>query len=639
MSSQAIAGRPEQRWHLTYILLAAFVVLTVCSGLLLTREIIAIYADSIAINKRLAEHVTHLARLNELAFETKAPGNVVFATRDIATEVRRRDHAFTKFAEQLTLFQKHADHHAHMEHQKPLLAAAANIRGAIVQMVREQDRMFADIRAGRLSSTGQRMAETDRLYAAASAQITNAIDAVQTDQDRNFANQIAAARSLGWFEYLIGLAILLIVAGIALYGQRTTRLMRRHQEELAQAKEKAEEANIAKTHFLAAMSHEVRTPMNGVMGTVSSLLNTGLTPEQRDQAQTIKDSGTTLLSILDDILDLSKVEAGHLELESIDFSVDHLMESARALWESRAQSKGLDYVCHKDLDITDTIRSDPGRIRQVLFNLIGNALKFTETGSVEVQVHEQKLPGGLIGLRFEVRDTGIGVDPAAAENLFSPFKQADSATTRKYGGTGLGLAISRELAGALGGSIGVEPNPGGGSVFWFTVAAEPGDPSKVADEPRIRPKAPPPKELGDRPLRLLVAEDNHINQKVMRLILASLNCEIDMVESGLEAIKAVSEKEFDLVLMDVQMAEMDGITATTKIRAMQGPASQIPIIALTANAMKGDREKYLEVGMNDYVSKPFEPEDLFDAITRCLGVPVTSKTVVKMPTDRKRAAS
>jgi signal transduction histidine kinase/ActR/RegA family two-component response regulator len=379
---------------------------------------------------------------------------------------------------------------------------------------------------------------------------------------------------------------------------------------LGEARDAAEAASRAKSDFLAMMSHEIRTPMAGMMGMIDLLSGTSLNEEQQDLARVAQESAQNLLAVLNNILDFSKLEAGQVNPESIDFSIKHSIKSVISLLGPRAAGRGLRLNAILAPDLPIWLRGDPSRIGQVLLNLVGNAIKFTEHGSVQISVSHRVLQDSAFELCFDVVDTGCGIPANMLSTLFSPFTQTDGSVSRKYGSTGLGLAICKQLCLTMGGDIGVESASGHGSRFWFTVRCKLGRPPEVT-APLLQPALAP--DAAD--IDILIVEDNPIIRSLVSKLLARRGYEADLVNNGKEALEAIQAKRYGLVLMDMQMPEMDGLSATRAIRNLRGPERNVPIVALTANALVGQREACLAAGMNSFLAKPIKPEALYDAIS------------------------
>ncbi|MFD2206820.1 ATP-binding protein [Kiloniella antarctica] len=421
-------------------------------------------------------------------------------------------------------------------------------------------------------------------------------------KQNNYKGRAKVAQLYGWV--LVSIVLLFGVLAIMFF------LMFRQMQTIQGSKEVAERANLAMSEFLATMSHEIRTPMNGILGMTHVLLAEEPDTRLREQLEIIRESGTVLMGLLNDILDISKIEAKLLKVEERDFDFLALVEAAYTLWKPKAASKSLELEFSIVDDMPRLLHADPLRLRQILYNLVSNAINYTEEGSVKIAVSYQPRDDGRIDLMMSVHDTGPGIAKEEVSRLFNKFTQGHAQHARRFGGTGLGLAICKELAKLMGGDILVESNLGQGSTFTLVLPCARGDRNAVIIDKEENLNVILQPEVNQPSLRVLVVEDNEINRFVLSTMLNKAGHDVDLVVNGVEAVTAVQNRSYDMIFMDIQMPEMDGIEATEKIRSMELNSTGVFIVALTANAMQGDRENYLAAGMDDYLSKPISPGDL-----------------------------
>jgi len=620
---QSVKGAP--RWHLVYLALAAFDLLTVLITLSLSHNLMAMYTGAVEVNTEWAQRVKAISHLGDLAQAVNAPGNDVFDTHDVPAERTHRDAAIKVFNAHMATVTADLAARTSSDEQARIGGALDVTRDAMVDMTAEAERIFAYFEQSNPDSAGERMASMDRAYARLTRSISAAVTQVQAIQSQHLQQQLSTAHDLQGLEFLIGGLIVLMVIGVTFYGHNLGKVMRRQTRAIEDARLAAEAANTAKSNFLASMSHEIRTPMNGILGMAQSLQAADLPEKEREKISIILESGRSLLLIVNDVLDFSKIEAGKFDISPAPNDLTRTIDHVVRLFEPQALEKDIVVRVTQAPDLARDLIYDAARVRQCVGNLLSNAIKFTPQGRIDIAVFSRAAGDGDVMVSVRIRDTGIGIMPDVQQKLFQPFTQADSSIARKYGGTGLGLAISLRLAELMGGGITLESSPGAGSTFTLTFRAKtqamPESVVALATE-RVRPK---PKSLHG--LRVLVVDDIQVNRDIIKHFLVPYGCQINDAVNGQDALDQLAAGEFDLVLLDIHMPVMDGKEAIRHIRASGAPWRDIPVIAVTAHAMPGDREKLAAIGMTDYLAKPVEQQTLIARMSTAIGLATPDEAV------------
>ncbi len=608
--------RRMPRWHLVYLALAAVNLLTILLSITITHNLMSLYGRTVEQNAEWAGRVADIGELGDLVQSVRAPVSNVFSTADIAGERLRSERALGQFNVHLDGLREDIVARATPDETARLAEALDTADMAMQEMAAEIVLVFDALGKNETNAAVERLGAMNSAHGHLLQDISTARKVAQEVQAQFPARQIAMARDLQVLEFLAGGVVLLIVIGAAVYGHRLGRMVRQQSLDIEQARAAAEAANQAKSNFLASMSHEIRTPMNGILGMAQSLKTADLPPAEHEKVSIVLDSASSLLGVLNDVLDFSKIEAGKFDIAPSPNDIVHTADRVVRLFETRARDKDIAIQLTHDADLPRNLVCDAERVRQCISNLVSNALKFTHAGRIDVHISWRGTSDTEALVFISVKDTGIGMSADVLSRLFTPFTQADSSIARRYGGTGLGLAISARLAHLMGGGIAVESAPDAGSRFVLTFRAEV---LQVRDAVAPTPEllaTPAPRDL--RGCRILLTDDNAINRQVVKLFLAPHGCQITEAVNGQDALDKLAAAEFDLLLLDVHMPVLDGKETIKRIRASDAAWSAIPVIALTADAMTGDRERLIELGMSDYLSKPVDQNALVAMIRALL---------------------
>ncbi|HEX2528771.1 MAG TPA: ATP-binding protein [Geminicoccus sp.] len=587
-------------------------ILVVVGGVWFSRIVKSQYAQSVQINQDWVERLSHYVDLVQFAAAVNAPGNDVFDTLAIDAEEAQRDQALAAFDQAMK--QARDGLLNAPEHARTLLPWLDATEELMARMVADSREIFFHLRRGDTARAAAFMAGMDRQYAQIAAAMSTLSKQVGLLQTYAFNEQVHALERMEMLEIWIAVLLVIMVTSATICGYKAVRRLHESEAELARARDAANAASKAKSDFLAVISHEIRTPLTTVLGSADLLSTVDLPEKPLSYVHAIQASGRHLLAIVNDVLDFSKIEAAGVHFEKVDFRLQSVLEHVQWLMAPAAAERGLHFEVTDTSDPHRVLQGDPTRLRQILLNLVSNAIKFTHEGSVRVSVGEVPRWPDHVRLQVEVKDTGIGIPLDKQAKLFDPFCDAAAETARSYGGTGLGLAICKRLIDAMGGTINLESASGQGSRFWFEIEFPLGDPAGVEEKIVFGP-------VGSAKLRILLAEDAELNRHLLEEVLSQQGHQVTCVVNGAEALALIQRQPFDVIVMDVQMPVLDGIEATRRIRALAPPLAGTPIVGLTANVLDETRLRCLQAGMNRCLPKPCSWPELFTALLQVASRP------------------